>query len=351
MDSRHLGAGIPLGVLAERTGAQLVGAGDVLIHRVAPLDEAGVGDIVFLANPKYRGQLAATRASAAIVQPADAGATALPKLVTANPYATYASVAMLFHPAQSVRPGIHATAIVAPSAEVASSASLAMFVIVGERTSIGERVHVHAGCVIGDDCAIADDVTLYPRVILYPHTSIGVRTIIHAGAVLGADGFGMAEQDGRWIKVPHVGGVVIGADVEIGANTTIDRGALGNTVLEDDVKLDNQIQIGHNCRIGRHTAIAGCAGIAGSTRIGKNCRIGGAAMIAGHLEIADGTVISGATGVFDSIREAGTYTATFPALPHSEWRHVAAIVRRLRSLNDKIRALQRHRDEQGGDRE
>jgi UDP-3-O-[3-hydroxymyristoyl] glucosamine N-acyltransferase len=348
MDPGHEGAGISLRVLAERSGAELAGAGDVLIHRVAALDDAGSGAIAFLANPKYRGKLATTRASAVIVSPRDIDATALPKLVSANPYATYARVATLLYPVQQATPGIHAHATVALSARVAKSASLAAYVVVGERTTIGERVHIHAGCVVGDDCAIADDVTLYPRVIAYAKTSIGPRSIVHAGAVLGADGFGMAEQDGRWIKVPQVGGLVIGADVEIGANTTIDRGALGNTVLEDDVKLDNQIQIGHNCRIGAHTAIAGCVGIAGSTRIGKNCKIGGAAMIAGHLEIADGTVISASTGVYDSIHEAGVYTATFPALPHREWQHVAAIVRRLRSLNDRVRALRR-RDEERGD--
>jgi UDP-3-O-[3-hydroxymyristoyl] glucosamine N-acyltransferase len=347
MDPRHDGAGIPLRVLAERSGAELVGDGDVLIRTVAALDDASAGAIAFLANPKYRGQLATTRASAVIILPRDVDATALPKLVTANPYATYARVATLFHPVQSSAPGTHASAIVAPNARVAGSASLAEYVLIGERTTIGERVRIHAGCIIGNDCAIADDVTLHPHVVAYAKTSIGPRTIVHAGAVLGADGFGMAEQDGRWIKVPQVGGLVIGADVEIGANTTIDRGALGDTVLEDDVKLDNQIQIGHNCRIGAHTAIAGCVGIAGSTRIGRNCRIGGAAMIAGHLEIADGTVISGATGVFDSIFETGVYTATFPALPHREWQRVAAIVRRLRTLSDRVRSLERHNNKRG----
>jgi len=347
MDPCHEGAGIPLRVLAERTDAQLVGAGDILIHRVAALDNAGAGAITFLANPKYRNQLATTRASAVIVSPRDADATALPKLVTANPYATYARVATLFHPLQPVAPGVHANVALAPTARVADSASLAAYVVIGERTIIGERVCIHGGCVVGDDCTIGDDVTLYPRVVAYPKTSIGPRTIVHAGAVLGADGFGIAEQGGRWIKVPHVGGLVIGADVEIGANTTIDRGALGDTVLEDDVKLDNQIQIGHNCRIGAHTAIAGCTGIAGSTRIGRNCKIGGAAMIAGHLNIPDGTVISGTTGVLDSIREAGMYTSAFPIMPHREWKYVASLVRRLRTLNDRVRALERDKPGQG----
>jgi UDP-3-O-[3-hydroxymyristoyl] glucosamine N-acyltransferase len=347
MNPRYSGAGIPLRVLAERSGADVDGDGDVLISAVAPLDSAGNGTIAFLANPRYRSQLATTRASAVIVSPRDAKATALPKLISANPYATYARVATLFYPVQSVAPGVHSSAIVSRSARVAPSAFIAPYVVIGERTTVGEGARIHVGCVVGDDCVLADDVTLYPRVVAYANTSIGPRTIVHSGVVLGADGFGMAEQDDRWIKVPQVGGVEIGADVEIGANTTIDRGALGNTVIEDDVKLDNQIQIGHNCHIGRHTAIAGCAGIAGSTRIGKNCKIGGAAMLAGHIDIADGTTISGATGVFDSIRQAGVYTAAFPALTHLEWRYVAAIVRRLRQWTDRVRALERDNNKRG----
>jgi UDP-3-O-[3-hydroxymyristoyl] glucosamine N-acyltransferase len=179
---------------------------------------------------------------------------------------------------------------------------------------------------------------------------LGPRTIVHSGAVIGADGFGMAEQDGRWLKVPQVGRVVIGADVEIGANTTIDRGALGDTVVEDDVKLDNQIQIGHNCRIGAHTAIAGCTGIAGSTTIGRNCKIGGAAMIIGHLDIADGTTISASTGVFESIRTPGVYTSAFPALPHREWQYVASVLRRLRSFANRVRALERVLENKAGEK-
>jgi UDP-3-O-[3-hydroxymyristoyl] glucosamine N-acyltransferase len=348
MGPRQEGAGIPLSVLAERSGAELVGAGDILIRRVATIDEAGAGAIVFLSNPKYRGQLASTRASAAIVSPGDAGATALPKLVTPNPYATYARVVAIFHPPPAAAPGIHPTAVVAATARIAPSASLAAHAVVGERTTIGERAQVHAGCILGDDCTVADDAILHPRVALYSRTMVGPRTIVHSGAVIGADGFGMAELEGRWLKVPQVGGVVIGADVEIGANTTIDRGALGNTVIEDDVKLDNQIQIGHNCRIGTHTAIAGCVGIAGSVRIGRNCKIGGAAMIAGHIEIADGTVISAATAVFASIHGAGVYTGVFPNLPHREWQRVAAIIRGLRALAERVRALERRLHEKGG---
>jgi len=333
--------GISLRQLAERCGAELAGDGDVVIDRVATLDSAGEGAIAFLSNPRYRGRLAGTRASAVIVAPGDAQATALPKLVTANPYAAYARVAAILHPPRAPAPGVHPTAVVAGSARVAASAAIGAHAVIGERTQVGERAAVGAGTVVGEDCTVGDDCLLYPRVVVYPRSAIGPRTIVHSGAVIGADGFGMAEQDGRWLKIPQLGRVVVGADVEIGANTTIDRGAIGDTVIDEDVKLDNQIQVGHNCHIGAHTAIAGCVGIAGSTTIGRNCKIGGAAMISGHLEIADGTVISAATGVFESIRSPGVYTGSFPALPHREWKRVAAAARRLRSILERVRALER----------
>jgi UDP-3-O-[3-hydroxymyristoyl] glucosamine N-acyltransferase len=339
--------GIALKSLAEPARAELVGDGGVLIDRVATLDGATAGAIAFLANPRYRHQLQSTRASAVIIEPRFAADTALPKLVTSNPYAAYARVAALFHPSHPVAPGIHPTAVVAASARVAASATIGPCVVIGDRASIGERTRIDAGCAIGEDCSLGDDVVLHPRVVLYARTVVGARTLIHSGAVLGADGFGMADEGGKWLKVPQLGRVVVGADVEIGANTTIDRGAIDDTVIEDDVKLDNQIQIGHNCRIGAHTAIAGCVGIAGSVRIGRGCQIGGAAMITGHLDIADGTVISAASGVFDTIRERGVYTGAFPALPHREWQHVASIIRRLRSFADRIRALERDRRGQG----
>ena len=339
-NSRHA-TGVALRDLAERCGAELAGDGDLMIYRVATLEDADGESISFLSNARYRAQLSSTHAAAVIVAPHDAEATPLPKLLTDNPYAVYARVAAIFHPPAAFVPGIHATATIAATAKVAASAMIGPNVVVGHRASVGERAGIHAGCVLGDGCAVGDDVTLYPRVVLYANSVLGPRTIIHSGAVIGADGFGMAEQDGHWIKVPQVGRVVIGADVEIGANTTIDRGALGDTVIEDDVKLDNQIQIGHNCRIGAHTAIAGCTGIAGSTTIGRNCKIGGAAMIVGHIDIVDGTTISAMTGVSASIDTPGIYTAVFPTLPHGEWRRVASVLRNLRKFAETIRALER----------
>lgn len=339
--------GIALKLLAEPAGAELVGDGGVLIDRVATLDGATSGAIAFLANPKYRHQLQSTQASAVIIEPRFADETALPKLVTSNPYAAYARVAAFFHPTVPLAAGIHPTAVVARSARVATTATIGPYVVIGERASIGDRTQIHSGCAIGDDCTLGADVVLHPRAVLYARTVVGARTLLHSGVVLGADGFGMAQERGKWLKVPQVGRVVIGEDVEIGANTTIDRGAIEDTVIEDDVKLDNQIQIGHNCHIGAHTAIAGCVGIAGSVRIGRGCQIGGAAMITGHLDIVDGAVVSAASVVFDSIREPGVYTGAFPSLPHREWQHVASIMRRLRTFADRIRALERERRGQG----
>lgn len=330
-----------LSELAARVGATVDGDGAVSVERVSTLESAGPDSIAFLSNPKYRAQLAATRAAAVIVAPGMAAKTPLPKLVSDNPYATYAKVAAILHPLPAAVPGVHSAAVVADDARLGPGVSIGPNAVIGAGAAIGARARIGAGCVIGAGASIGDDVLLHANVTIYDRCVVGPRTIVHSGAVIGADGFGMAEEAGRWIKIPQVGRVVIGADVEIGANTTIDRGSIEDTVIEDDVKLDNQIQVGHNCRIGAHTAIAGCTGISGSVRIGKNCKIGGAAMIGGHLDIADGTVVSGATQVFDSIDAPGVYTGAFPALPHREWRHVAANMRRLRTMDERVRTVER----------
>ena len=329
-----------LAELAALTGATLEGDGSVVISRVATLEHAGPHDIAFLANPRYRGQLATTGAAAVIVAPDSGAPAALPKLVASNPYAIYAKVAALLHSAPPVTAGVHPTASVDSTARIAPTAAIGAFAVIGADAKIGDRVSVGAHTVVGDAAVLAEDVALDARVTIYPRCIVGARSLIHSGAVIGADGFGLADDGGRWRKIPQIGRVVIGMDVEIGANTTIDRGAIDDTVIEDDVKLDNQIQVGHNCVIGAHTAIAGCVGIAGSTRIGRGCRIGGAAMISGHLDIADGTVISAATQVYDPIREAGVYTSAFPALPHREWKYVASQMRRLRELAERVRMLE-----------
>jgi UDP-3-O-[3-hydroxymyristoyl] glucosamine N-acyltransferase len=332
--------GVPLAEHAAPTGAVHEGDGSTIVERVATLEHAGSRDIAFLTNPKYRAKLATTRAGAVIVPAEAAPATKLPKLVSPNPYAIYAHVASILHPAALPQAGVHPTALVDPSATVAASASIGAYAVIGARATIGERTLVGAHGVIGDDAEVGDDSVLDPRVTIYGRCVVGARALVHSGVVIGADGFGLADDDGRWRKIPQIGRVVVGSDVEIGANTTIDRGAIDDTIVEDGVKLDNQIQIAHNCVIGAHTAIAGCVGIAGSTRIGAHCRIGGAAMIAGHLEIAANTVISAATLVFHSIDEPGIYTGAFPALPHREWKQVASQMRRLRELADRVKALE-----------
>jgi UDP-3-O-[3-hydroxymyristoyl] glucosamine N-acyltransferase len=341
MHSADPSGGFTLAELAARTGVAVEGDPTRRVVRVGTLEHGDADAIAFLANPRYRPQLVSTRAGAVIVSPADAAATALPKLVSPNPYATYARVAALLHPDERPTAGVHASAVIDATAAIASDAAIGPHAVVGARARVGAGAVVGAGCFVGDDAEIGEQVRLYANAVVYARCVVGPRTVVHAGAVIGADGFGMAEEGGRWLRIPQVGRVVVGADCEIGANTTIDRGAIDDTVIEDDVKLDNQIQVGHNCTIGRHTAIAGCVGIAGSAHIGRNCRIGGAAMISGHLSIPDGTVVSGGTLVSDTLAGPGVYTSVFPILPHRDWRKVAAVLRRLDELAERVRALER----------
>ena len=335
------GEPISLGELASRVGATVEGDDRVTVRCIGTLENAGPDAITFLSSAKYRSQLAGTRAAAVIVAPADADATTLPKLVHANPYATYARVASILHPDAAPAPGIDRTARLESGASVDPSASIGPYAVIGANARIGARAVIGAHCAVGDDVTIGEDARLYPRVTLYRRSIVGARTIVHSGAVIGADGFGMAEDGGQWVKIPQVGRVVIGEDCEIGANTTIDRGAIDDTVIENDVKLDNQIQVGHNCRIGAHSAIAGCTGIAGSTTIGRHVRIGGAADIGGHLTICDGAVIAGATTVIGNVKVPGVYMGVFPLMPQDEWRHAAVEVRRLRMLSARVAELER----------
>jgi UDP-3-O-[3-hydroxymyristoyl] glucosamine N-acyltransferase len=241
----------------------------------------------------------------------------LPRIVSDNPYAYFARVSQLFNPVVLQAGGVH------PSA------------VVSQKASLGERVSIGAGCVIGDDVVIGDDCCLYPRVVIYPKCTLGKRVVAHAGVVIGADGFGIARDEGRWVKIPQIGGVRIGDDVEIGANTTVDRGALDDTVIEEGVKLDNQVQVGHNVRIGAHSAVAGCVGIAGSADIGRHCTIGGAAMIHGHITIADHVHVSAGTLISRSLHKPGTYTGFYPFDEHEAWRRSAAQLRRLSKVKSK----------------
>jgi len=315
---------LTLGEIVAQLGGEAVGDAGKRLSGVATLDAAGPEQIAFLANPKYRGRLATTRAGAVILGPGDRDAATMPCIVSANPYAYYARTVALFHPEEPWKPGIHPFAQVDASANVDAHSEIGAFAVVGPGATIGPRTRIGAHCVIGSRSSVGEGSRLYPRVTVYDGCSIGARCILHSGVVVGADGFGMARDAGAWVKIPQVGGVRIGDDVEVGANTTIDRGALDDTVVGDGVKLDNQIQIGHNCVIGAHTVIAGCTGISGSVRIGRDCLIGGAVGIVGHIEIGDGITISGFTFVTKSILKPGTYTSGMPVMPHSEWlRNVA----------------------------
>ena len=333
--------------LVESLGGQLIGDADTQVSGIAPLSDATASQITFLSNPKFRPQVAQTQAAAIILSAADDAVVGADfhgaRIVAVNPYAYFAKAAQFFaaRNAVPVVPGIHPAATVDPSAQVAASAHIGPNVVIEAGAVIGEQTRIDAGCVIGRGVKIGANSCLYPNVTIYAACEIGARAIIHSGVVIGADGFGFANEGGTWIKIPQTGRVLIGDDVEIGANTTIDRGALADTVIEEGVKMDNQIQIAHNCHIGAHTAIAACAGIAGSARIGKYCSIGGAAMIHGHITIVDHVHVSAGTLALRSISEPGQYTGFYPIAKHGDWEKSAALVRNLNGMREKIRALEK----------
>lgn len=326
-----------------RFGGRLAGDGTARVARIATLAHADADTISFLANPRYRAQLAQTRAAAVILDEAHAEHCPVACIITDEPYLYFARVAQWLHPSTPPHPGRHASAI-CETERIAPSAAIGPCVYIGPGAVIGERASIGAGCYVGAGAVIGMDARLAPRSTVMDGCRLGARVIVHAGAVVGADGFGFARrQDGEWLKIPQIGRVRIGDDVEVGANTTIDRGAIEDTVIGDGVKLDNQIQIGHNVTIGAHTAIAGCVGIAGSAHIGRRCTFGGGAIVLGHLEIADDVHVSAGTLVARSIREPGQYTGTVPSLPHREWRRHFAHLRRLDHLATRLRALEKPR--------
>ena len=330
-----------LGDLAVVAGATLRGDAEVPITGVATLANAGDGQIAFLANPKYRSQLASSNAAAVILDAESAGDWSGPALVTANPYLAYARVAAEFEQRPEWPVGVHPSAVIDEKANVAASARLGAGVMVGAHAEIGEHVEIGANCVIGEASRIGPHTRLAANVTLYHSVVIGSRCLLHSGAVIGADGFGQAPDGaGGWHKVPQLGGVRIEDDVEVGANTTIDRGALDDTLIGHGVKLDNQIQVGHNVVIGSGTAIAGATAIAGSTRIGRQCMIAGGVGIAGHLEIADGVTVLAMSFVTHSIREKGIYAGSHPIEDVRSWRRNSARLRRLDELARRVAALE-----------
>ena len=336
-----------LGDLVERFGGQLVGDPNLEVQGIAPLDSAGASHISFLSNSKLRALAAQSGAAALIVASLDDAIVAVTyagaRIVTTNPYAYFARVAQYFAAQDDVvpAPGIHPSAVVHATAQVDPSAHIGPNVTVEADAVIGADVIVGAGSFVGRAAEIGAGTRLFANATLHARCVIGRRGILHSGAVIGTDGFGFARDNGVYIKIPQTGRVLIGDDVDIGANTTVDRGALADTVIEDGVKLDNQIQIGHNCHIGAHTAMAGCVGVAGSAKIGKHCTFGGAAMVLGHLEIADNVHISSGSMVSRSVLEPGQYTGFYPLAKNNEWEKSAAIVRNLSTMRDKIRTLEK----------
>jgi UDP-3-O-[3-hydroxymyristoyl] glucosamine N-acyltransferase len=334
-------AGFRLAEIVARFGGEAVGDDAVAVDRVASLTNAGPGAIAFLNQARHRGDLDTTRASAVILGRDARDATALPRIVCDEPYLYFARVSALLHPDVPVVPGVHPQAAVAASASVAASARVDACAVIDAQAQIGEGAWIGPGCWIGSGAVIGPGTRLHGSVRVYPGCMLGARGVVHAGAVIGADGFGFASDRGTWFKIPQVGRVLVGDDVEIGANTTIDRGALDDTVIEDGVKLDNLIQIAHNCRIGAHTAIAACVGIAGSVTVGRHCMIGGAVMINGHLSIADRVVIAGGSAVSKSITAPGMYGSGLPAMPEREWRRTVALLRNLDRMRDRLHRLER----------
>ncbi|MGE0385884.1 MAG: UDP-3-O-(3-hydroxymyristoyl)glucosamine N-acyltransferase [Gammaproteobacteria bacterium] len=321
--------GITLGELAVRIGAELRGDPGTLVERVATLESAARGDVSYLHDRRYRRFLKVTGASAVIVTPELAQECPVAALVVADAYAAYARASSVMHPPPPVVAGVHSSAVVAADARIDASARIGPHAVIEAGAQIGAGVDIGPGCVVGAGAFIDEHTRLVARVTIGHGVRIGRRCILQPGAAVGADGFGFARDGGRWLKIEQIGSVHLGDDVEVGCNSTIDRGALRDTVVEDGVKIDNLVQIGHNCHIGAHTAIAGCAGISGSVTIGKRCMIGGGVGINGHIDICDDVLITGFTMVTKSVREPGTYSSGWPIQPSAQWWAEVARLRRL----------------------
>ncbi len=332
--------------LSRTFGARLVGDGEIRIDRLAPLEGAGEHELSFLSHPKYLNKLAYSKAACVVVSPAAEQEAAKRGIciVVDDPYLYFAHVTQFWkahHATALTGPLVHPTSFIDPTATVAASARVSAFAVVGAGVVVAEGAHISEHCVLGDGASVGANTLLSPRVTLVAGCTIGERCIVHSGAVIGSDGFGFAPHNGQWVKIEQLGAVRIGNDVEIGANTCIDRGALIDTVIEDGVKLDNLIQIGHNVRIGAHTAMAGCVGVAGSAVIGAHCTIGGGAVVLGHLRLADHVHISAASVVTRSIAKAGNYTGFFPIDDNTSWEKNAATAKQLHALRDRIKQLEK----------
>ena len=324
--------------LAERFSLQLHGDGGTRVHGVATLAGAGAGQLAFLANPRYRSQLATSAAGVVVLRADDASSAPGAALVAKDPYVAFARISALFERVPARDPGIHPSAVVDPTAVVSPDAHVGPFASIGARSIVGPGCVIGPGCSIGEDCELDAGCELQARVTLVARVRLGKRVRILPGAVLGAAGFGLAMDAGRWVNVPQLGGVVVGDDCEIGANSCIDRGALDDTVLEEDVRIDNLVQIGHNVRIGAHTAMAGCSAAAGSAKIGRYCLVGGGAGVLGHLEVADKVLVTAMSLVTHSIREPGEYSSGTPLTDNRTWRKNAARFKQLDALARRVNA-------------
>lgn len=331
--------------IVEILGGTLDGQGGLVVDRLASLAHAQPHTIAFFNDTKYTKALIETHAGAIILRPEHRALTPLPCILTDNPYAYFARLATLFNPSRQYDTGVHPSAVLGQRVTLAHDVTIDAHVSIGDDVSLGEGVRIGAGCVIESGVTIGAQTVLEPRVVIKYDTVMGNHCHLYSGCVIGNDGFGYAEDRGTWVKIPQVGRVVIGNQVDIGANTTIDRGAIDDTVIGDGVKMDNLVQVAHNVRIGSHTVIAGCVGIAGSAVIGAHCKIGGAAMILGHLSITDGVTISPGSMIMRSIHKTGTYTALMPFQKHDDWLKTAANIRHLEEYSLKLKKLEHALDQ------
>ena len=329
-----------LGELATEFGCDLVGDPDTRVDRVATLANASPRSIGFFANSAYRKALTNTKAAAVVLAAADAGDCPVAALITDSPYATYARIAGRLHPPPSRVAGIDPAAVIAESAKISDSAHVGANVVIGDDCVIADAAYIAPGCVIGKRCSLGKDSQVLENATIVKDVQIGERTIIHPGAVIGSDGFGNAQGDSGWIKIPQIGGVVIGNDVEIGANTAVDRGTIDSTIIEDGVRLDNLVQVGHNAHIGAHTAIAGMTAIAGSASVGKRCLIAGLSGVVGHVTVCDDVVITAQALVTKDINEPGVYSGTFGAEKDRDWKRMVVRFRRLEALERRVAELE-----------
>jgi len=323
--------------------AKFIGDHNCIITSIGSLKSAQPGQISFLQNPKYRQYLNTTKASVVIIKQEDYEDRYPGNFIfVKDPYLAYAKMSALFDDTPTVRPGIHPTVILGEGCEVGENVNIAPHCVIGKKVKIGKGVQINAGCIISDEVTIGENTRLCARVTLYHKIQIGKGGLLHSGVVIGSDGFGNANERGIWRKIYQLGTVIIGNDVEIGANTTIDRGTVEDTIIEDGVRIDNLVQIAHNVYIGAHTAIAGCVGIAGSAKIGKYCMIGGGVGINGHIEIADRVIITGMTSVGKSITEpGGIYASAIPATPHLTWWRIIARIMQIENLFNRFKILEK----------